>query len=231
MIHLYVYPGLFGLPSNSPFDLKVDTVFRLIDIEFILHNILDASDAPRQQCPYLKDGDRVIGDSGVIIKDVIQANKSQIDFDLTVQQQSLTHAITRMLDGHLYWVMAYSRWQDERYYPQFRDAFLANVSDISSEDLSTFRSHNIKKYEIQGIGRYDADEIYQAGIDDIVAIDNILEDDDYIFGHKVHIVDAVCYGYLANIFYFPIETPLKQCIVEHARLVQYIARIRAQLGY
>lgn len=40
MIYLYVYPKLFGLPSNNPFDLKVDTFFRLIDIDFTLHNIL-----------------------------------------------------------------------------------------------------------------------------------------------------------------------------------------------
>jgi hypothetical protein len=39
-----------------------------------------------------------------------------------------------MLDD-LYWVMSYSRWKDDRYYPAFRDAFKREHPHLTDEKL------------------------------------------------------------------------------------------------
>ena len=64
---LYVYPGLFGLPDNNPFGLKVDTFLRLAKVDYDLVHIVDTSQAPRGQLPYLKDDEEIITESNTII--------------------------------------------------------------------------------------------------------------------------------------------------------------------
>ena len=50
---------------------------------------------------------------------------------LTPAQQRTNLLITRMLDD-LYWVMSYSRWKDDRYWPAFHDALLREHPQLSN---------------------------------------------------------------------------------------------------
>ncbi|WP_420422210.1 glutathione S-transferase family protein [Simkania sp.] len=226
MITLFLYPELFGVPDNNPFGLKVDTFLRLTGLEYQAKHIIDTSEAPRQQLPYLVDGDNIVSDSNNMISYLIVNYELEIDNDLTRDQQSLSLLIRRMLDEHLYWVMAYSRWQDERFWPLFRDELLRSLPEISPEDLEPLRQINLGKYQIQGIGKYSLDEIYQAGIDDLAVIAHFLGSQNYIFGKNVHSLDACIYGFLANIYYFEIDTPLKEFLVATKTLPAYCDRIR-----
>lgn len=61
--------------------------------------------------------------------------------------------IRRMLDD-LYWVMSYSRWKDDRFWPLFRDAILRTHPDVTAESLEAAREYNFKCYHFQVIGRY-----------------------------------------------------------------------------
>jgi Glutathione S-transferase N-terminal domain len=69
------------------------------------------------------DEAETIGDSDTIIAHLIRKYSLAIDAGLTQAQRDTTHMITRMLDD-LYWVMSYSRWQDQRFWPLFRHALL-----------------------------------------------------------------------------------------------------------
>jgi glutathione S-transferase len=229
MIILYSYPELFGLPDNNPFGLKVDTFLRLTKIDYTHEHIINTQNAPRGQLPYLSDEDQIITDSNVIIRHLAK-KYVDLDVNLTELQKNTHFLITRTLDYHLYWVMSYSRWQDEKFWPFFKAAFLKQRPELTDSSLENVRKYNIEKYYFQGIGRYPGQEIYQSGIDDLQAIAKILADKDFIFGDKVHTLDACCYGFLANILYFDIETPLKDFIVQTA-LKEYVNRIRTLLGY
>lgn len=103
--------------------------------------------------------------------------------------------------------------------------------DTPESILEKVRKHNIEKYHYQGIGRYDANDIYQSGIEDLAAISSILGNNDFIFGNKPHTIDAACYGFLANIFYFEINTPLKDFISMKISLKKYLNRMRSLLNY
>ena len=72
--------------------------------------------APRGQLPYIVDDGETIGDSETIIAHVVGKYRLTIDAALTPAQRDTALLITRMLDD-LYWVMSYSRWKDERYWP------------------------------------------------------------------------------------------------------------------
>lgn len=228
MITLYSYPQLFGLPDNNPFGLKVDTYLRLTQIDYSQKHIIDTKDAPRGQLPYLIDEDKIITESNAIISHLAN-NYKNLDSDLNTQQHHTHYLLNRMLDNHLYWIMSFSRWQDESNWPLFRAEFLHQVPQLVDK-IDEIREYNIKKYFYQGIGRYSNDEVYNSGIADLDAINFLLADKPFIFGDTPHALDACCYGFLANILYFKIKTPLQDFIKE-TNLEPYVERIRCLLNY
>ena len=231
MITLYSYPQLFGLPDNNPFGLKVDTFLRLAQIPYKQEHILDTKNAPRGQLPYLIDNGEVITESNNIINYLSTQYEVAFDDALTLSQQQMHFLITRMLDNHLYWIMSYSRWQDDNVWPLFKAEFLKQVPQLTDEKLEQIKSYNKQKYQYQGVGKYTVNAIYEAGIADLLSIGNLLQNKPFLFGKQIKAIDACCYGFLANIFYFEIDTPLKKCINAHPHLKNYLGRIRERLGY
>ena len=163
MLTLYSYPELFGVADNNPFGLKVYAFLKLCGLAFRHEHILDASKAPRGQLPYLLDGDTTIGDSDEIISYLTSRNTVTIDRAHTLDQRDTDLLVRRMLDD-LYWVMSYSRWKDDRFWPLFRDAMLRTHPDVTAGSLETAREYNFQRYHFQGIGRYDPSAAYARGI-------------------------------------------------------------------
>src|SRR6202011_642093 len=89
-----------------------------------------------------------------------------LDASLSRAQRDTNLLVTRMLDD-LYWVMSYSRWKDDRYYPAFRDAFMAQHSRVDAAGLDKAREYNAQRYYFQGIGRYVPDAAYARGLADL----------------------------------------------------------------
>ena len=126
MLTLFSYPDLFGVADNNPYGLKVYAFLKLCKLAFRHEHILDTSQAPRGQLPYLLDGETAIGDSDAILRHLIAHYALSIDDGLTAGEHDMDHLIRRTLDD-LYWVMSYSRWKDERFWPLFRAALLTNA--------------------------------------------------------------------------------------------------------
>lgn len=194
-------------------------------------HILDTTNAPRGQLPYIVDGEQKISDSNRIICYLTEKYKISLDDNITSAQKSIHFLVTRMLDNHLYWVISYSRWQDERFWPFFKAEFLKQLGNMPEKVLEDSKKYNIEKYHYQGISRYTKEEIYQSGIEDLNVISSFLGSKDFFFGKTVHIIDACCYAFLANIFYFDINTPLKDFIASDTNLSAYIHRVRELLHY
>src|SRR3984957_9768335 len=153
MITLYSYSELFGVADNNGYGLKVFAFLRLAGVPFTHEHIFDASKAPRGQLPYIVDDGETIGDSETIIAYVVAKYRPAIDAALTAAQRDTDLLITRMLDD-LYWVMLYSRWKDERYSPEFRDALMREHPSLDEAGLLKAREFNFQRYHFQGIGRY-----------------------------------------------------------------------------
>jgi glutathione S-transferase len=226
MLELYSYPELFGVADNNPFGLKVWAFLKLTGVPFTHRHIFDASAAPRGQLPYIVDGDHTLGDSDAIVVHLIATRELAIDADLTSAQQDLDLMLRRTLDD-LYWVMSYSRWKDERFWPQFRQALLDTHAELTPEALEGAKEYNAKRYHYQGIGRYQPDQAYARGIADLAAVANLLADRPFLFGDRPHSTDAAAYGFLANSWRFPIETPLRGYIGASGNLAPYCDRMHA----
>jgi glutathione S-transferase len=229
MLILFSYPDLCGVADNNPYGLKVYAFLKLCNLAFRHEHILDASNAPRGQLPYLVDGDETIGDSDAIIARVIQKYGLTIDGGLTSSQRDTDLLVRRMLDD-LYWVMSFSRWKDERFWPLFRDLILRSHAGVPLDALEKAREFNFKRYHYQGIGRYKPDDAYARGIADLKVLANLLPTSGFLFGAKPSSVDAGIYGFVANIYFYEIDTPLKEFVISQPNLVAHCRSIHIALN-
>jgi glutathione S-transferase len=224
MLTLYSYPELFGLPDNNPFGLKVYAFLRLAGVPFRHAHIFDAAAAPRGQLPYIDDDGRHVGDSDTIIAYLIDQYRLTIDSGLTERQRNTGLMIRRTLDD-LYWVMSYSRWKDPEFWPLFRDAMLGTHKSLTAAGMEAARTYNFERYHYQGIGRYEPEAVYRRGIADLGAIASQIGEHGVVFGRQPTSVDAGIYGFVANIYFLEIDTPLRQFVRAHPSLERHCLAI------
>jgi glutathione S-transferase len=229
MITLYSYPELFGVADNNGYGLKVFAFCKLSGVPFTHQHIFDASAAPRGQLPYIVDEGEAIGDSDTIIEHLTQKYRLKIDDALTGAQRDTNHLITRMLDD-LYWVISYSRWKDERFSPAFGDAMRREHTGLTEANLRKAQEYNSQRYYYQGIARYTPSAVYKRGIADLQVLANLIPAGGYLHGSKPTSIDAGIYGFIANIYFYDIDTPLKQFIATQPNLVGHCKAIHAAVG-
>ncbi len=229
MLTLYSYPDLFGVADNNPYGLKVYAFLKLCKLAFRHEHILDAAKAPRGQLPYLEDNGEAIGDSDTIIAHLIGRYALSIDAGLTASQRDTDHLIRRMLDD-LYWVMSYSRWKDPRFWPLFRDALLRTHPSLTKAALETAQEYNFKRYYYQGIGRYEPEAVYKRGISDLRVLARLVPETGFLFGEKPCSCDASIYGFTANIYFYEIDTPLKEFLMSRPHLAAHCRAVHAALS-
>jgi glutathione S-transferase len=220
MLTLYSYPELFGVADNNPFGLKVFAFLKLTGVAFRHEHIFDAAAAPRGQLPYIVDDGEHVGDSDTIIAHVIAKYRLPIDSALTQAQHNTDLMVRRTLDD-LYWVMSYSRWKDPQFWPLFRDAMLGAHASLTVDGMEAARKYNFERYRYQGIGRYEPQDVYKRGIADLSAVASLIGKRGFLFGPQPTSIDAGIYGFVANIYFYDIDTPLKRFVASHRDLVRH----------
>lgn len=229
MITLYSYPPLCGAADNNGYGLKVFAVLRLAGVPFVHEHIFDASQAPRGQLPYIVDDGETVGDSDAIIAHLAARRGVTLDATLTDAQRDTAVMVARTLDD-LYWVMSYSRWKDEAFWPAFRDLMMGEHPQLTAEGMEKARAYNAQRYHFQGIGRFAPEAAYARGLADLRVLANLVPEDGYMFGSRPASVDAALYGFVANILFSPIETPLKRFVMGRENLVRHCRAIHAAAG-
>jgi hypothetical protein len=174
------------------------------------------------------DNGETVGDSETIIAHLIGKYALTIDAALGARERNLSLLITRLLDD-LYWVMSYSRWQDERYWPAFRAALLREHASLTDEGLAKAREFNFQRYHFQGIGRYEPDAAYARGLADLGVLADLVAASGYVHGANPTSIDAGIYGFVANIYFYDIATPLKQFVCSRQSLVRHCMAIHERV--
>lgn len=229
MITLYSYPALFGVADNNGYGLKVFAFLRLAGVPFVHRHVFDAAGAPRGQLPYIVDEGETVGDSDTILAHLARRRGVALDAALTAQQRITALLISRLLDD-LYWVMSYSRWKDERFWPAFRDALLREHPSLTPAQLQAAREFNAQRYHFQGIGRYEPEAAYARGLADLQALAGLVPEAGYLYGPRPASSDAALYGFLANILFSPIDTPLRGFVAAQPNLVRHCTAIHAAVA-
>ena len=121
--------------------------------------------------------------------------------------------------------MSYSRWKDERYWPAFSAALMCEHPHLTDDDIVKAREFNLKRYYFQGIGRYEPDAAYARGLADLSVLADLIAPNNYVHGAKPTSVDAAIYGFIANIYFYDINTPLKEFVSAWPALVRHCEAI------
>jgi glutathione S-transferase len=89
------------------------------------------------------------------------------------------------------------------------------------------RDYNLKRYYFQGIGRYEPDAVYARGIAGLRVLAHQIQAGEFVFGPQPSSVDAAIYGFIANIYFYDIATPLRELVVSEANIVRHCEEIHA----
>jgi len=103
-------------------------------------------------------------------------------------------------------------------------------TSVTEEGLLKAKEFNAQRYHYQGIGRYSPDAAYARGLADLSVLANLVPDGGFVHGPKPTSVDAGVYGFIANIFCYDIDTPLKEFVVAHRNLVRHCETIHAAVA-
>lgn len=223
MIELHQYPPIWGLPSLSPFCIKVEMFLRKNKIPYKVIIEKNPVRGPKGKMPFVRDGAKIIADSTFILQYLSQSRGIETRITSLIQAQVI--AFQRMIEEHLYFILLYSRWIDPVGWKILKDEFPALFPPlVGLPFLYLIRSRLHRQAYEQGLGRHSKMEVYELGRQAMTAISDFLDTKTYFLGEEWTAIDATVYAFLITILKQPIESELKTSLLSHKNLVAYCKR-------
>jgi glutathione S-transferase len=229
-IQLWQYPPGFGMTSLSPFCVKVEAFLKLAGIRYDIRVVNNPMLGPFGKMPVIDVAGELIADSRVIIDAIKRRANVQIDQNLSPAALVMGHALLRMFEEHLYFVIMYSRWVEP-------GGFAACSSEFSRAFpkgsrllvMAILRRMLMKQCRLQGVGRLPRETIYQLGLLDLDATEAILTKK-FIISDSPTSFDCTIYAFLKTIYQFPVPNPLNLRIEKSESMKSYIDRMDRLTG-
>lgn len=231
MIKLHQYPPAWGF-NVSPFTLKLETWLRLSGIDHEIVELRNPGKAPKGKLPFIEDDDGTrVADSTLIIDYLKRTRQIDPDHELTERQRADAISLQRLFEDHFYFIQVYSRWIDPVGWAAVQPAFFGFMPPGIRGLASGYIRRTVRNMlHEQGLGRHRRDELYAMGRADLRAVAVQLGSRPYFFGDGPTTIDAIAYGFLANLLFVPVETELKTIGLEYDNLRLYCERLAAGLG-
>lgn len=229
---LQKYLPAWGLPDISPFCIKVETYLRMRGLPFTTE-LGDPRKAPKNKMPVLRHGERTIPDSSAILEHLEATLAEPIDAWLGPQQRAIATAVRGMVEEQLYFVVVYERWKPDSAWATYRPVFVNLAGQLGVPGLlrrfvaNQARREMLAQLRGQGIGRHTPEENLAIGKRVLDALDELLQGP-FFFGERPSTLDATVFAFLYSIAGAPFEGPLKQHMLEKAKLVAYCDALQAR---
>lgn len=227
MIILFQPPRSWGIQNMSPFCVKLETYFRMVNIEYSIKppNFLKA---PKGKVPYIKIDDQFIGDSTLIIKELKQRFGDPLDMDLSDVERAQSVALQRLFEDHIYFCGAYLRWLEPTSWNYVKKEIEKNFPPLLRKLFTRIiRKKFLEQMYQQGIGRHSPDDIVLFLKEDIKALSILLGAKPFFLGDKPRTIDATAYGFMVQQLNVPWESELKEYTKSFKNLVEYSKRMQA----
>src|SRR5690606_15400475 len=135
----------------------------------------DPGKAPKGKIPYIEEDGRIICDSSDIIDYLKSRHGDPLDAGLSAEQRALGLAARRLVEEHLYWIVAYGRWAEPAGYELTRSAFVPLLPPvIGGLIVRQIRKGMLAQMHAHGLGRHDRADIYRRGAEDLAALSTLL---------------------------------------------------------
>lgn len=227
-IELFQYRSGFGVPCPSPFCMKAEILLKMSGQNYAVNVIDDPRKSPKGKLPYIIDEDIEIADSSLIKRHLEQ--KYAIDFDsgLNENDKAIAHAMCRMTEERLYWVLIQSRWIDEHNWPIIANFWFGSMPPVIRSIIPILAQRQVKaNLKSHGIGRHTEEEIYAFGAEDLAALSTQLGDKPFMFGDQPSSLDATAYPFIANAISKELPGALLDISSSHSNFDPYVQRCQA----
>jgi glutathione S-transferase len=227
MIRLFVFPPVLrGTPNPGPFCIKLETALRLAGLAYETSYERLAANGPKHKIPFVEiDGER-IGDSTLILERLRDEQGVDLDESLNPRERAQSHALQRMIEERLYFVMVHSRWLEPENWAKLKIAFFGKMPLPLRLIVPRLAQKRVRNAIVsQGLGRHTREEIYALGAADLAAVSTVLGDKAFLFGDRPTMADATAFAFLVSIIGPDFESPLRTSALGHANLVSYTERM------
>jgi glutathione S-transferase len=228
---LHKFRPLYGMPSASPFGVKLECYLRMASIPHTTRLIGGRPRSATGKGPYIERDGEFIADSGLIIAQLEKERGHPVDGRLTLAQRGESLAFQRMMEEHLYWVAVYARWIDPERRSEivgYIHALLRLPRPVATVVEMIARRTMRQSLHRQGLGRHPPETIWAMGAADIQALAHWLGQKQYCFGDTPTVVDACLYAFVGCLIGTPWEFPLTEVTRRHGNLVAHAGRMHTR---
>ncbi|KAL4657456.1 failed axon connections-like [Arapaima gigas] len=225
ILHQFSRPNT-SAPSLSPFCLMLETYLRMGNLPY--QNYFDGKLSPQGKMPWIEYNQEQVSGIEFILEFLEENLGVNLNRSLSPQERAVSHAITKLVEEHFYWTIAYCQWVDNLQETRKMLAVSGPLSSLIRWILSHITSGILKREMYShGIGRYSKEEMYALMEKDMRTLATLLGDKKYIMGPKLSSVDATVFGHLAQAMWTLPGTRPEQLIKgELINLAMYCERIR-----
>lgn len=225
-IRLVILGPEWGLPSISPFGLKLATWMRLagIDHEIAVEN--NPGKGPKKKSPWIElDGERM-GDSAMIIERLTRERGIDPDSHLDAEGHARGLVIRRLFEAHYMFAFEYSVFVADSGWEHSRKHFDFLPVPVRGLVLRLIRRDFRKGIWTQGIGRHSPEEIDRLACDDLDAAAVLLGDRPFFLGDRPTQTDCTAYAFLALTLWSPVDSAAQRHLRTRENLVAFAERMR-----
>lgn len=179
--------------------------------------------------PYLQLGDgRYVEGSDQILRHVADRVGVSLDAGLSPEQLAHAHAMRRLLEENLYFVITWSRWLTAEGFRALQPVYFGEVPRPFRGLLALFLRRQMRRnLHGQGMGRLPESEIRARAEEDVTALATLLGERDYFFGEP-SAIDATAYAMLAAGASAPYPCLVGEAVRRTENLPRFLERMRAR---
>lgn len=228
MIVVHGFGPYFGMPEASPFVMKTLVHLQLAGLDYE-HRASGVAHAPKGKVPYLEDNGETIYDSSLIREHIEGKYRVDLDAGLGHRERMTAHALSRMLEEHLYFALIDLRWRDDGNFDAGPAHFFDRLPLPVRPLVRRIGRARIKKtLYFQGIGRLPRADVEEAGLVDLDSLSEALGDKPFMMGEQPTALDGFAFGVLLNLAVPVFKTALKERIGQDERFSAYLDRMTAR---
>lgn len=224
-ILLWGTPPCWGLPSTSPFCVKLESWLRMAGLPYEARVLRGLPRSPTGKVPYVElEGGRIVADSGVIIDTLTAERGVTLDAGLSARERALATAVTRLLEDHFYWAIAWDRWIPPTHWAKTRVAYFGALPGPLRWLVPPLARRGVRRaFHGQGFGRMDEAAILSRAARDLEALAGLLGEQEHLLGRPSS-VDATIHAFVASALRPPFDGPLQRATARHASLTAFCER-------
>lgn len=224
---LFIFPRPVGLPNYSPFCVKLETYLRMTGCDYQPVLGFDSKPNSKRQMPFVEIDGKIIGDSTLIIDELVKRNGDKTDGNLTSQEQSIRQAFQTMLENHFTKFMVWFRWCDDAGWPVFRDSVFAQAPFFVRQFIAPLIARKVRKsLYSEGTGRLSPAEMTLLANKDLSSLSTYLGDKPFFFGAEPTLIDAIIFATVGNVILSSVDPVLGNLARKYENLVAHTTKMQ-----